>query len=181
MQPMRMRLPGKSILMVIAPQDYCARQLDVSRGIFEREGANVTVASVRSGKVRSLQGSLAMVRETLSRLDPRDFDALLVLGGPGAEIHLWPNRCLQALLGGASTARKVIGAICSAPVVLARAGILADREATVNNRPEAREELRLARAKLETHQVVRAEHVITAGDGEDADVWADEVVRALVT
>lgn len=165
--------------MVIAPQDYCARQLDVSRGIFEREGANVTVASVRTGRVRSLQGGLATVRETLARLDPRDFDALLVVGGPGAEVHLWQNRCLQALLDGANAARKVVGAIGRASVVLARAGVLAGRQASVNNRAEAREELRAANATLETKQVVRAEHVITAVDVESADEWADEVVRAL--
>ncbi len=165
--------------MVIAPQDYCARQLDVSRGIFEREGANVTVASVRTGRVRSLQGSLSTVRQTLSWLDPRDFDALLVVGGPGAEVHLWQDHCLQALLDGASAARKVVGAIGRASVVLARAGILAGRQASLNNRPEAREELRAANAKLEAQHVVRAEHIITATDVNSADIWADEVVRAL--
>lgn len=173
-----MRLPGKSILMVIAPQDYCERQLD-ARHIFEREGANVTVASVRTGRVRSLQGGLSNVTKAFKWLDARDYDALLVIGGIGAEIHLWPDRCLQTLIEGASTAKKIVGAICSAPVVLARAGVLAGRRATVGNHAEAREELRLAHAELDSTSVVRAEHVITAANEGATQAWADEVIRAL--
>jgi protease I len=174
-----MRLPGKNIVLVIAPQDFCGRQLDVCRGFFESEGARVTVASVRTGTVRSMQGDLSTVKLALGALNEQDFDALLVVGGPGAEVHLWPDRQLQALALGASAAKKIVGGICLGPVVLARAGILSGRQATVSDRPEARDELRQANATLEAQGVVRAEHVITANDVDSTHAWADEVARAL--
>jgi protease I len=173
------RLPGKNILMVIAPQDYCERQLHVSRYLFELHGASVTVASVRTGRVHSLQGGSSTVRQSLPSINAGDYDALLVVGGPGAEVHLWPDRCLQALLDGANAAKKVVGAICLAPVVLARAGILAGRKATVSMRAEARAEMRAANVTIDPRRVVRAEHVVTATDEAATLDWAYEVMRAL--
>lgn len=174
-----MLLPGKRILMVIAPQDFCERQLGVARTMFETEGASVTLASVRTGRVRSMQGSTATATQAFSWLDPRDYDALLLVGGVGAEVHLWSDPRLQTIVSAASTARKVIGALCSASVVLARAGLLAGRRAASCAFAEARDELRMARAHIEHARVIRAENVITGADEEATSDWAHEVIRAL--
>ena len=147
--------------------------------MFEAEGAQVTVASSRTGRVRSMQGTTSTAQKALAWLDPKDYDALLLLGGVGAEVHLWSDPRLQTLVSAASTARKVVGSLCSASVVLARAGLLAGQKAAACALAEAREELRMARALVEPAKVIRVENVITGADEHATRDWADEIIRAL--
>jgi deglycase len=78
--------------------------------------------------VPRLGGSVTAVG--LDDVEPADVDAVVVVGGGGARL-LFDDAALQELLRTAHDQGKVVAAICLAPVVLARAGLLAGRRATV--------------------------------------------------
>ena len=70
----------------------------------------------------------AQVDATVDEVTAAGYDALTLVGGPGALEHL-DTRQVHALFRDAAAAGKVIGAICISPVVLAHAGLLNGKRA----------------------------------------------------
>lgn len=173
-----MRLPGKKILMVVAPEQFRDEELFVPRDLFESLGAHVTVASTRTGGARGMLGGRATALAAIDHVRVDDYHAVLLIGGDGAPEHLWPNQRLQALVRQAHESDTVLGAICLAGVVLARAGVV-DGEVAVWRSPEALAELAAAGVRPAEQDVVCAGRVITGSGPQAADRWARAVIEAL--
>ena len=75
---------------------------------------------------------------------------------------------------------KLVGAICLAPVVLARAGLLTGIPTSVWPSPGAEDEIRRAGGQLTGGAVACAGRLITARGPEAAGRWAEMIVRALL-
>ena len=73
----------------------------------------------------------------------------------------------------------MVAAICLSPVVLARAGLLKGREATVFPTPEALEELENGGAIYVKQGVVVSGRVITANGPQSAQDFALAICQAL--
>jgi len=67
----------------------------------------------------------------ISDVNASEFDAVVVVGGSGSPKYLWDDTQLRNLVRDAYADGKVVAAICLSPVVLARAGILTGKSATV--------------------------------------------------
>jgi protease I len=174
-----MRLPGKKILMVVAPEQFRDEELFVPRELFESLGARVTIASTRTGGARGMLGGNATVLAAIDHVRVDDNDAVLLIGGDGAAEHLWGHPRLRALVRQAHEAGTLLGAICLAPVVLASAGVVDGGEVAVWRSPEALAELAAAGVRPAAQDVVCAGRVITASGPQVADRWARAVVDAL--
>ncbi len=118
----------KKVLMIIAPKDFKDEEYFVPKKIFEKEKLEVKTASVEKGTALGIDGGETKVDFLLE--EAQDFDALVLVGGPGC-LKFLDNEKTYQLVRKAFSDQKLIGAICIAPVVLARAGILKEREATV--------------------------------------------------
>ncbi|OGQ86858.1 MAG: hypothetical protein A2289_13850 [Deltaproteobacteria bacterium RIFOXYA12_FULL_58_15] len=174
-----MKLVGKKALMVIAPAGFQDEELFVPRQLLESAGVSVTVASTRTGGLKGMMGGRATAMTTVDRVNVGLFDAVLLVGGDGARDHLWSHSRLQALVREASKAGKIVGAICLAPVVLARAGLLADKETAVWRSPEALAELKEARVRVADADVLHAGNLITANGPLAAERWANAIIAAI--
>ncbi len=71
-----------------------------------------------------------------------DFDALVICGGPSVPDLFWNDKKLAELAAAMSAAGKVVAAISLATVVLAKAKLLAGKQATVYFLPQAIQELK---------------------------------------
>jgi protease I len=174
-----MQLPGKKILMVVAPDRFRDEELFVPRDLFESLGARVTVASTRTGGARGMLGGRATALAAIDHVRADDYDAVLLVGGDGAAEHLWPHSRLRALVRQAQETDTLLGAICLAPVVLVRAGVVAGGEIAVWRSPEALAELERAGVRPAAQDVVCAGRIITGNGPEAAERWARAVVTAL--
>jgi protein deglycase len=97
--------------------------------VLRRAGIEVVVAAAARAPVEGSHGIRITPDERLAELAGA-FDLIVLPGGmPGAE-HLAADAALGARLKAHAAAGRLIGAICAAPVVLARAGLLAGRCAT---------------------------------------------------
>ena len=125
-------LSGKRVLMVIAPENFRDEELLHTKGELERAKAIVTIASTKVKLARGMFGATAVPDLELDRVKVEDYDAVVFVGGVGAAAYFSHERALSIARDAAQKGKKVC-AICIAPVILANAGVLEGRRATVWN------------------------------------------------
>ncbi|WP_334110778.1 DJ-1/PfpI/YhbO family deglycase/protease [Thermodesulfitimonas autotrophica] len=172
-------LAGKKVLLVIAPKDFRDEEFFTPKQIFAEKGTQVTVASTARGTATGMLGGKAKVDLVFAEVRASSYDAVVIAGGTGSETYLWGNQQLRRIVQEAYAQGKVVAAICLSPVVLARAGCLKGREATVFPDPAAVKELKSAGAKYVNRSVVTAGKVVTGRDPEAAGEFAQVVARLL--
>ncbi|PXF61086.1 MAG: DJ-1 family protein [Candidatus Methanogaster sp.] len=125
-------MSNKTILMVIAPSDFRDEELFIPKEFFEKNGAEVVIASEKKGTAKGMLGGTAPVDLPVSEVAVSDYDAVVFVGGSGVESHkLYENEAYLKLAADAENSEKIIGAICLGPMVPAAAGILSGKNATV--------------------------------------------------
>ncbi|MEJ5292464.1 MAG: DJ-1/PfpI family protein [Candidatus Methanosuratincola sp.] len=167
------------ILLVIAEKGFRDEEFDVPFRAFKAAGHSVTVASTGPGVAEGKLGMRVKPDTTVDAVDTSGFDAVVVAGGPGSPTYLWPNKKLWDALRAVAGRGGVVAAICLAPVVLARAGLLNGRKCTVYRTPESVKEIEAAGGRLQKDHVVVDGKVVT-GDGPDAAASFAEAVLKLL-
>jgi len=154
----------KRILMVIAPVNFRDEELLVPKRIFEENKTQVTIASKLKGLATGKLGAKINVDLDIANISADDWDALVFVGGGGAQVF-WDDPAVHALILDAYGQHKVIAAICIAPVILANAGLLKGKRATVF--PDEASRLSGKGAQYCLENVVSDSKIITA-DGPAA-------------
>jgi len=172
-------LAGKKVLLVVAPKDFRDDEFFVPKRVFEDEGAKVIVASSRKGTATGMLGGTVELDVVFSEVRPADYGAVMIAGGAGSKVHLWDDKELRRIVREAQNQGKIVAAICLSPVVLARAGCLKGKEATVFPDPAAVRELKAAGVKYVDRGVVTASSIVTARDPQSAEEFALAVARLL--
>jgi len=117
------------VLMVIAPEMFRDEEYAHPKAVLEARGAEVVTASRSVGPARGKLGMTAEATVALADARAADYDAVAFVGGPGAATY-FDDPDAQALAQDTLAAGKVLGAICIAPSILARAGLLGGVRAT---------------------------------------------------
>ncbi len=169
-------LAGKKILMVIAPKQFRDEELFVPREYFLVRGAKVTVASSATGEIRGMLGRTFSPDAKLADVSATDFDAVIFVGGGGAEAY-FDDPVAHKLARDADAGGKVLGAICIAPAILAKAGVLKGRSATAF--ASVREILVSGGARVMDSACVREGRIVTADGPAAAEEFASDVAKAL--
>ncbi len=167
--------PKGKILMVIAPKDFRDEELFVPKRIFEERGAEVIVASTSTDTATGMLGGTFKPDMKISDANVSEYDAIVIVGGAGSMEYLWENEELRTLIKNAHDQDKVLSAICLSPVVLARAGIMDGKRATVSPYEEAIDELKGYGAIYVDESVVVSDRIITGRGPEDAEEFALKV------
>ncbi|MEM6733438.1 MAG: DJ-1/PfpI family protein, partial [Myxococcota bacterium] len=106
-------------------------------------------------------------------------DAVVVIGGTGAQDHLWNHSYLRHVVQTVHGRGGLVAAGSSASAALARAGILRGREVARFDHRETLAELRRGSAKLTERSVVVSGNVVTLSDTTHANAWAETIVGML--
>jgi len=171
---------GRHVVIVIAPERFRDEELESPRQVLVREGHRVSVASTRPGEATGMLGARVAIEVTVAQLRAEDCDALMIAGGGGAPAHLWDAEPLIALVKAVHAAGRPVGAICLAPPVLARAGILHRRRATCFPTERALLELKRGGAITVAEPVVRDGTIVTADGPEAATAFGEAFAQLLV-
>lgn len=98
--------------------------------LLRRAGITVVTAGLDGRPVTASRGTVLVPDTTLDAALDRAYDMVVLPGGqPGAD-HLDGDERIRGLLQEMAGAGKYTAAICAAPKVLARAGLLAGKRAT---------------------------------------------------
>ncbi|NMA10313.1 MAG: DJ-1/PfpI/YhbO family deglycase/protease [Methanomicrobiales archaeon] len=167
------------LLLAIAPERFRDEELEIPRRTFEEAGIGVDIASTVAGTCTGMLGGAAEATMTFDDAKSDDYAGIVIVGGSGSEEHLWGSERLRELTRSFFEQGKVVAAICLAPVVLARAGILAGRQATVYPSPAAVAEMKKAGANFLEIPVVADMQVVTANGPAAAAQFADTIITKL--
>lgn len=173
------KLSGKKVLMIICPANFRDEELLEPKGVFESEGAAVTVASKQAGACRGMLGATAQAEIGWDAASADDYDAVVVVGGAGSPQYLWNDATVHGIVRKANSADKVIAAICLSGAVLANAGILKGIEATVYPTPDSKAALSRGGAKYVEKDVVVSGRIITGVGPQAAAAFGRAVAGAM--
>jgi deglycase len=174
-----MKLDGKKVLMVVPHTQFRDEEFFEPKKILEDEGASVVVASTTARMCRGMNGGVAQAQIAIADAKPDDYAAVVLCGGSSVPEFFWNDKKLQELVAAMSAAGKVVGAICLSTVVLAKAKLLAGREATVYFLPQAIEELKTAGAKYVQDTLIIHNNIILAEGPPDSQRFGQAIRSAL--
>lgn len=173
------KLQGTKVLMVIAPDQFRDEELLVPKEKLEEQGAQVKVAACKLGQAKGMLGATYNPEVLIKDQQVQDFDAVVVVGGMGSPQYLWNDSDLLSLLKEASQQGKVVAAICLSGAVLANAGVLKGKKATVWPMPESLKALSGGGATYVKQPVVKDGKVVTADGPEAAPAFAQTIIEEL--
>lgn len=119
-----------TVLMIIPPERFRDEELFVTQAELEQAGHTTVIASTATGVCPGSRGGFATATLALDAVRPADYDAVVFVGGGGARL-LYQNDHALRIAQEMAASGKVTAAICLAPVILANAGVLAGKQATV--------------------------------------------------
>jgi len=120
----------KNIVMIIAFNRFRDEEYAEPKKVFELAEVKVITASTQLGTATGKLGMKTSVDITLAQLNAADYDAVLFVGGPGS-FDLYENKTCHKIAQDTLAQGKVLGAICAAPGILAHAGVLQGKKATM--------------------------------------------------
>jgi len=125
-------LNGKKIAIVIAFREFRDIEYFIPRNVLAGAGAKIVTVSSQKGIAVGADGGEAQVNLLVSEVNIEEgrFDAIIFIGGSGMGKNL-DNPDFQRIAKEAVEKDKVLGAICVAPALLAKADILKGKKATV--------------------------------------------------
>lgn len=119
-----------TVLMIIAPEGFRDEELFLTQEELEKAGHKIVIASLVKGVCRGSRGRDATATLTLTEIKGEHYEAVVFVGGGGSKIY-FTNRDALRIAQEMSEQGKVVAAICVAPVILANAGLLKGKNATV--------------------------------------------------
>lgn len=123
-------LQNKKIAMIIAFSNFRDEEYFIPKEIFEEASFEVKTVSTKKGTAIGAGGGDTEVDLTFDELNIDDFDVILFVGGPGAYKYIEDEKAHQ-IAKEAIEKQKILAAICIAPAILAKAGVLEGKNATV--------------------------------------------------
>jgi protease I len=168
--------PTRRLLAVIAFERFRDEEYLVPRELFEQAGIATTACSTSLGTARGKLGARVEVEVRLADARAADYDAVVFVGGPGSKGY-WDDEAAHALARAFDEAGKLVCAICSAPITLARAGLLEGRSATCFEGDRA--ELERAGATYTGAEVTLDGRFITGSGPAAAEAFAHTIIERL--
>jgi protease I len=168
--------PKKSVLFVIAPENFQDQEFQVPYELLKQAGHRVAVASRDTILATGMMGLKVKPDLPLSEVDTLDYDGLILVGGTGSVVY-WDDPLLHQVVRHFVKADKVVAAICLAPVVLARAGVLEGLEATCFE--TAAGELTRSGANYTGRDLTVSGRIITGSGPQAAPAFARAIAEKL--
>jgi len=174
-------LENKKIAMIVAFKDFRDEEYFVPKEILENAGAEIKTASNKMGRAIGADGGDVEIDLLVENLNPTEFDAIVFTGGPGCLENL-DNENSYRVVRETVSQNKVLASICISPTILAKAGILEGKKATVWSSPMDREPVRILKENGAIYQdkpVVVDGKIITGNGPGAAREFGETIVEVL--
>ncbi len=174
---------GIKALVVVAPQNFRDEELQGTLQGLESHGIGYTIVSTRSGECKGMLGMVVKC-DGIDEVNTSNYDALIFIGGSGIPVVRQDERFLN-LAQEFYEKGKVVAAICWSPTILAKAGVLKGKNATVwvGFDPEYNEEtpkvLEQYGARFVDEPVVVDGRIVTGNGPAAADEFGKVVAQTI--
>ena len=167
-----------SILMIVAPERFRDEELFVTVSELEGAGHEITIASRERGACVGSRGGATSAILALSDVDTTQFDAVVFVGGGGCKVYFTDSDAIRVARE-MNASGKLVAAICLAPVILANAGVLLGKNATVAG-TEART-IEAKGAKYSGPGVMCDGNVVTANGPKSSQLFGRRINELLLS
>jgi 4-methyl-5(b-hydroxyethyl)-thiazole monophosphate biosynthesis len=145
--------------------------------ILRRADVEVVTASLKDGLVQGSHKIVVRPDTSLNKIDFRHFDGLVLPGGAPGFVNLGNDERILNIAREMDRAGKYVAAICAAPSVLIKAGVLQGRRATVS--PSGKAQLQACAYFCEDRVVVDGNLITSRAPGTALE-FALKLVEVLV-
>lgn len=168
---------ARTALLVIAQEGYQDQELDGTRHPLIDAGFDLVLCSTQAGVCTGKFGGTERATLALRDVDVSQFERIAFIGGPGAAVLKDDPQALRVAREAVEHALP-LGAICIAPTILAAAGVLQGRQATVWNGDGQQGVFLEQSGAVYTGQAVTVDGLIVTGNGPTA---AEEFGRVFAS
>lgn len=171
------------ILMIIGHDGFRDEEYFEPKQLLEDAGHHVTTTSKQNPAISKIAGKKVQIDILFQELitqgkSAHTYDAIVFVGGPGATTFLEDKQAHQ-LAWDFYNNGKLVTAICIAPVILANAGLLIGKKATVW--PGAKQKLCNGNCIYTPDPVVKDGRIITANGPKAANEFGETITQKLAT
>lgn len=167
--------PAKNSFLIFLPKkDFNEEEFTIVRRRLLRAGKQVFITSDDHFACIGSKGMKIKSDTSFYNVNVNNFSGLILIGGMGSRAY-WKNEALHKIIKKFFDAKKTIGAICSSPVTLAKAGILQNKKATCYS--EDKMELINAGIDYQDKNVVTDGNIVTAKDAYSALQFTEAVLN----
>lgn len=165
--------------MIIAPEKFHDDEYTITREILEKNSVSVDVASLDVTKATGYKKLEIITDLNISDIVEERYDGIVIIGGFGVKNFLWKETSLHNLVQKFYNHKKLVGAICLAPVCLANAGILKGKKACVYKNKHALEAFEKMEVEYLLENVIISDNIITANGPKSSKQFALTIVDML--
>ena len=167
--------PTKNSFMMFLPKkDFNEEEFTISRKRLLKAGKQVFITSDDHFVCSGSKGMKVKSDTSFYNVNVNNFASFILIGGSGSRAY-WKNEPLHKIVKKFFDSKKVVAAICSSPIILAKAGILQNKKATCYS--EDKMELINAGIDYQDKNVVVDGNVVTANDSRSALQFAEAVLH----
>src|SRR3989338_10434443 len=166
-------------LFIIAQDGYQDHEYGAPKEILEKAGIEVITASKKAGIGKGRSVSLTKAALSRAEVKVKDYKAIVFIGGPGA-VRYQQDEEAQHIAQEAVDQNKILAAICIAPTILAYAGVLKGKKATVWNEDGQQGKILEKKGAIFTNEAVTIdEKLITANGPAAAEEFGKRILKAI--
>lgn len=171
----------KKAVMIIAFKDFQDEEYFVTKNILEEAGIEVKTASNRIGEATGSFGGETASDLLVKDINPANFSAVIFIGGGGCLDYL-DNEDSYKVCRETISRNKILASICISPIILAKAGVLEGKKATVWSSPLEQSPISVLeenRTIYDARSVVQDGKIITANGPPAAEEFGQAILDAL--
>lgn len=150
----------KNVLLILPSKDFNEQEYLVILNALERSRISVFIASDAYALCTGSNGLKVKNDIQIYNIHESNFGGIVFIGGAGVREY-WNNRQLHQIARKFHNSKKPVGAICGAPIILARAGIVSECATCF---PDDRKELEREGVEYRENPVIITNNVVTAKD-----------------
>jgi len=165
-----------SVLIFLPKKDFNEEEYTTVRKGILKAGKQLFITSDDHFFCSGSKGMKVKSDISFFNVNVNNFSSLILIGGSGSR-NYWKNESLHNIIKKFFNAKKVIAAICSSPITLAKAGILQNKKVTCF--AEDKMELINAGIDYQDRNVIIDGNVVTADSSRSASQFVESILYLI--
>ncbi len=166
----------KNILLILPANNFSSEEFLLIKNIIQKDGYNVFISSDTNALCIADNHTKVKADVSIFNIHAENFLAIIFIGGNGVR-NDWDNKSYQNIARKFFEQNKIVGAICASPIILSRAGLLSNRNATCF--PSDRKEIEKDGVCYLDSGVVVDGNLITGQSSSDSEHFAQIIIRRI--
>lgn len=168
------------VVIVIPPKDFRDETVSHAKMMMEKWGVTPVIASYTAKECVGYHGAVYKPDINASRIEPSEYDALLLVNGVGVEGYkLYEFRPLLDLVKGFVSNKKIVAAIGNSVKIITKSNVITDAAIASPDDDEIKRNIRIYRGTESESEVEFDKNLLTAKGDSNTDQFIDTLLEKL--